>query len=313
MLDTIFATKRGMSQVWTNTGKRKPVTKCYVDDNIVIGKQECIAVNRQTKDLQKQPCLIFEIGYGKKKLKNTPKPLKEKIKKSGFSFGVKQVRGIKIFETDQDENQAEPEIGSSLNLSDIFEVGDVIKVTGTTKGKGFAGVVKKFKFKGGPRTHGQRDRERAPGSIGAMTDPGRVWKGKKMPGRLGGDQRTVKNLVVLHIDSDKNEIWLSGPIPGHQNSVVKIVKTGQKEQVVLDKKASGIEEKKVKKEKKQVKAEEKYEKEEKKIKPKSKTEKESEKQAESKDKDQKKADKKENKSKKESKEDQQKEKENKEE
>ncbi len=240
MLDTIFATKRGMSQVWTETGKRKPVTRCYVDDNIVIGQQKCMAVNRKTHDLQKQPCLIFEIGYGKKKLKNTPKPLKEKIKKSGFSFGIKQVRGIKIFDTDKAE-ELNPEIGSSLNLSDTFEVGDVVKVTGTTKGKGFAGVVKKFKFKGGPRTHGQRDRERAPGSIGAMTDPGRVWKGKKMPGRLGGDKRTIKNLVVLHIDPDQNEIWLSGPIPGHQNSIVRIVRTGVKRKVALDKKASGIE------------------------------------------------------------------------
>jgi large subunit ribosomal protein L3 len=312
MLDTIFATKRGMSQVWTNTGKRKPVTKCYVDDNIVIGKQECIAVNRKTKDLQKQPCLIFEIGYGKKKLKNTPKPLKEKIKKSGFSFGIKQVRGIKIFDTDKAE-ELSPEIGSSLNLSDTFEVGDVVKVTGTTKGKGFAGVVKKFKFKGGPRTHGQRDRERAPGSIGAMTDPGRVWKGKKMPGRLGGDQRTVKNLVVLHIDPEKNELWLSGPIPGHQNSIIRIVKTGKKKEIVLDKKASGIEEKKVKQEKKQTKAGQKNKKEEKNTKSKSKKEEESEKQAKSKDKDEKKAEQTENKPKKESKEDQKKEKEDKEE
>jgi large subunit ribosomal protein L3 len=267
MLNTIFATKQDMSQVWTKAGKRLPVTKCFVDDNIVLGKQQCLAINRNTADLKQQPCLIFEIGYGKKKLKNTPKPLKQKIKQSGFSFGVRQVRGVKIFDFDQQqvaaqnteqeaaqnqETQSEssqaaeqdganqPQVGSVLKLDQVLQVGDVVKVTGVSKGKGFTGVVKRYKFAGGPRTHGQRDRERSPGSIGAMTDPGRVWKGKKMPGRHGGRQATVKNLTVVHLDLDKNQVWLSGPIPGHFNSLVRIVKTGDKEELKLDKQASGI-------------------------------------------------------------------------
>ncbi|MEA2056965.1 MAG: 50S ribosomal protein L3 [Patescibacteria group bacterium] len=243
MLDTIFATKRGMTQAWTKAGKRVPVTRCYVDDNIVVGKQKCIAVNNQGDDSKKQPCLIFEIGYGKKKLKNTPKPLKEKIKQSGFSFGVKQIRGVKVFNFDEKTEENGLKIGGTLNLSEILEVGDVVKVVGTSKGKGFAGVVKKYNFKGGPRTHGQRDRERSPGSIGAMTYPGRVWKGKKMPGRMGGERKTVLNLVVLYVDPDKNELWISGPIPGSITSVVQIVKTGEKRPIELNKKASGIEEK----------------------------------------------------------------------
>lgn len=239
MLNTIFATKRGMSQAWTTGGKRVPVTKCEIDDNIVVGKQECIAINRDTSNLEKQPCLIFEIGYGKKKLKNLSKPLREKIKQSGFSFGVKQIKGVKLFDYQADDDQLE--VGQSVEVDRVLEVGDVVKVTGVSKGKGFSGVVKRYNFAGGPRTHGQRDRERSGGSIGAMTDPGRVLKGKKMPGRMGGEQSTVLNLVVVHIDPNNKEIWLSGPIPGHFGSIVRVTKTGGQKQIELDQQASGIE------------------------------------------------------------------------
>lgn len=249
MLDTIFATKRGMTQAWTKSGQRVPVTLCYVDDNVVVGKQNCTAFNTQNSDKKRETCLIFEIGYGKKKLKNTPKPLREKIKQSGFSFGIKQIKGIQVFGQVEESDENQVKIGSSLELSEILEVGDVVKVVGTSKGKGFAGVVKKYHFKGGPRTHGQRDRERSPGSIGAMTYPGRVWKGKKMPGRMGGVRKTVQNLVVLYINPETKELWLNGPVPGSITSIVQIIKTGQKRVVELDKKASGIEDKPVLQEK----------------------------------------------------------------
>jgi large subunit ribosomal protein L3 len=239
MLDTIFATKTGMSQVWTQTGKRMPVTKFKVEDNVIIGQQKGLSVDRQKPQKGPQPCLIFEIGYGQKKLKNMPKPLREKIKKSGFSTGLKQIKGVKIFESDLEENQ-EFKPGQILELSEILTIGDVVKVTGTSKGKGFAGGMKRHNFSGGPRTHGQRDRERAIGSIGAMTDPGRVFKGKKMPGHMGVEQNTVKNLVIAHIDSAKNEVWVTGPTPGHRGSVAKISRSGQERDLKLDKKASGI-------------------------------------------------------------------------
>nr|AKQ03264.1 50S ribosomal protein L3, large subunit ribosomal protein L3 [uncultured Microgenomates bacterium Rifle_16ft_4_minimus_37906] len=94
------------------------------------------------------------------------------------------------------------------------EEGDIIQVTGTSKGKGFAGVVKRWHFAGGPRTHGQSDRERAPGSIGQTTTPGRVLKGKKMAGRMGGERVTLKNLQIVSVNPETNEVEISGPVPG---------------------------------------------------------------------------------------------------
>jgi len=239
MINTIFATKRDMTQAWTNTGKRLPITKCVVDENIVVGKQKTSVKPQNGKPFDRQDCLIFEIGYGRKKLKNMTKPLREKIKQSGFSFGVKKIKGIRVTDLENiDEEKLS--IGRTIELEQVLEVGDVVKVIGTSKGKGFAGVVKKYGFAGGPRTHGQRDRERSPGSIGAMTDPGRVWKGKKMPGRMGGVQRTLTNLTVVYIDPETKEVWLSGPVPGHMNSIIQIIKTGKKKEIELDKQASGL-------------------------------------------------------------------------
>ncbi|OGM89584.1 50S ribosomal protein L3, partial [Candidatus Woesebacteria bacterium RIFOXYD1_FULL_46_19] len=105
-------------------------------------------------------------------------------------------------------------VGDTIAASDIFSVGDIIQVTGTSKGKGFAGVVKRWGFAGGPRTHGQSDRERAPGSIGQTTTPGRVFKGKKMAGRMGGERVTLKNLQIVSVNPETNEIEISGPVPG---------------------------------------------------------------------------------------------------
>jgi len=113
-------------------------------------------------------------------------------------------------------------IGDQIKLSTVFKVGDVVKVTGLTKGKGFAGVVKRWGFAGGPHTHGQSDRERAPGSIGMRTTPGRVWKGKKMPGHMGNKTKTIKGLRIFKIDEEKNELWLKGVIPGGRNNLIKI-------------------------------------------------------------------------------------------
>ena len=104
--------------------------------------------------------------------------------------------------------------GKEVNLGEIFKEGEIITVRGISKGKGFAGVVKRHHFEGGPRTHGQSDRERAPGSIGSTTTPGRVMKGKRMAGRKGGERVTVKNLKVLKIDPGKNTIYLKGAVPG---------------------------------------------------------------------------------------------------
>jgi len=185
--------------------------------------------------------LIWNRRNGKKKIKNTSKPLSEKIKQSGFSFGVKQVRGLKHFiEVENEDQELTTKVGSVLELAEILNVGDVVKVQGTTKGKGFAGVMKRHGMHGGPRTHGQSDRQRAVGSIGATTDPGRVWKGKKMPGHMGNEAKTVSNLVVIYIDPEIKEVWLNGPVPGHLGSILRITKTGEHKDIDLNKQAAGI-------------------------------------------------------------------------
>ena len=116
--------------------------------------------------------------------------------------------------------------GEVIEVATVLQPGDLVKVTGKSQGKGFAGVVKRWGFKGGPKTHGQSDRLRAPGSIGQGTDPGRVHKGKKMAGRMGGDQVTVRNLTVVKVDPEKQEVWVSGVVPGNKGGVIAITKTG---------------------------------------------------------------------------------------
>src|SRR3989338_9041385 len=103
-----------------------------------------------------------------------------------------------------------------------FIPGDKIKVTGTTKGRGFTGVVKRWGFRGGPKTHGQSDRHRAPGSIGQGTTPGRVFKGKKMAGRSGSSTKTITGLKVVRVDAEKNELLVSGAVPGAKGGIVKV-------------------------------------------------------------------------------------------
>lgn len=123
-------------------------------------------------------------------------------------------------------------VGSVINPNDVVSVGSVCNIQGTSKGKGFAGVVKRWNFAGGPRTHGQSDRLRAPGSIGQGTTPGRVHKGKKMPGRMGSDTVTMKNSLVIAVNDD-NTIWVTGPVPGARHSLIKLTVMDQKDLGVL--------------------------------------------------------------------------------
>jgi len=226
MVSTVFATKLGMSQAWTTAGKRMPVTKCRVQNNIVVSSHAF------TEDTQ-----ILEIGFGKKKLKNMNKPQRSILEKGGFTSGVTKMTGVRITSSKEDVAQL---VGTTLLVQDILQIGDVVKVQGTTKGRGFAGAIKRHGFSGGPKTHGQSDRERSVGSIGAGTSPGRVFKGKKMPGHYGVDLQTVRNLIVVHIDQTTQEVWLSGPVPGSISSIVRIEKTGQNKKIEINKDASGV-------------------------------------------------------------------------
>ncbi|MFZ1721154.1 MAG: 50S ribosomal protein L3 [Microgenomates group bacterium] len=236
MLQDIFATKIGMTQAWTKSGKRLAVTRCAADNNMIVGVQHATVKNGD----QDQQISIFELGYGSKKLKNVAKPLRARLQKSGFSVGPTGIVGTRAAESNADSNSPEVTVGITLSALDVLQVGDVVKVQGVTKGRGFAGGMKRHGFHGGPKTHGQSDRSRAVGSIGAGTSPGKVWKGKKMPGRYGQDTQTVKGLVVVHVDKDLKEIWLSGPVPGVVFSNVKITKTGTQKSIELDSNASGI-------------------------------------------------------------------------
>ncbi len=225
MVTTLFATKRHMTQGWTTSGRRVCVTTLSVGPNPVISEK--ISSNEATKRL--------EVGYGAKKISRMTKPLREKLKQSGFSFGVRHITGLKVAQSETELTK-----GSLITLASVLEVGDVVDVQGVTKGKGFAGVVKRHGFKGGPKTHGQSDRQRAPGSIGQRTTPGRVFKGKRMAGHMGVDVQTTKGLTVVHLDPTTQVLWLSGPIPGAMNAMVKITKVGRKKDLALDMKASGL-------------------------------------------------------------------------
>jgi len=124
------------------------------------------------------------------------------------------------------DDLAEFEVGQELK-ADVFEVGEPIKVIGTSKGKGFAGVVRRWNFAGGPKTHGQSDRHRSPGSIGAGSSPGRVWPGTRMGGHYGVDTITVQGLRVVAADVEKNVVLVRGSIPGAKNGIVRIEKQGK--------------------------------------------------------------------------------------
>ena len=214
MLNTIFATKIGMSQAWSTTGKRLPITKLLVDDNCVLNVKQ-----------DQNQVFKAELAYGKKKLKNVAKPLREQISKSGFSSGFKQIRSIEV----DDRVKS----GETIAIDQVLELGDVVAIQGQSKGRGLR-RSQALQFSWWSTYHGQSDRQRAPGSIGATTSPGRVWKGQRMAGHFGTDTKTVLGLVVVHIDLANHEVWVNGPVPGHKNSIVKIKKTGAKKDIKLN-------------------------------------------------------------------------------
>lgn len=208
-------------------GARVPVTK------LIAGPCTVVQILKYSQGW------AVQIGFGEKKIKNTTKPLKGHTK-SAFKDSKKAPRYLREVKV---KDEPKLKVGDKVKVDDIFSEGDVVSVTSVTKGKGFAGVVKRWGFAGGPRTHGQSDRLRAPGSIGQGTTPGRVRKGKKMPGRMGSDKKTVKNLTVVSVNPQDNEITLSGSVPGSRGSFVMInklssgkiedlVKEGPKAQII---------------------------------------------------------------------------------
>lgn len=207
MITEIFATKSHMSQTFIK-GKRVPATILDLPLQVVS----------QVKTTDKDGYTALQIAIDQKN-SSPSKPLSIQLKKAKLTHQPKWIREIRLPEN----SKLKP--GDSLPIANIAAPGDKVTVTGTSIGKGFAGVMKRHGFAGGPRTHGQSDRSRAPGSIGRGTTPGRVLLGKKMPGHMGAVTIVVKNLTVISLDSDKRQLLVSGPVPGSRNQLLKLAIT----------------------------------------------------------------------------------------
>lgn len=212
-LQGLIGKKTYQTQGFLQNGIRIPLSAVSVSDNLIS----------QVKTADKDGYNSIQIGFGIKK--RTNKALDGHSKKAGLEKTPRFLKEIRVADV------TGLELGTKIDINEVFKPGDIVDVTGVSKGKGFAGVVKRWKFKGGPRTHGQSDRERAPGSIGQTTTPGRVYKGKKMAGKMGDTTATVTNLEVIEITAD-GVILIKGLIPGPKGAIVVIKKVGENKKFV---------------------------------------------------------------------------------
>jgi len=203
MVEGIIGRKIGMTQVFGEDGRVEQVT--------AIEAGPCFIT--QIKRVAKEGYDAVQLGFGEAKRLNQPQ--KGHLKQVGM---LKHLREFKVSDIESIE------IGHKVDVS-IFQAGDVVDVSGISKGKGFAGVVKRHHFGGGPKTHGQSDRHRAPGSIGATTTPGRVLKGMRMAGHMGNERVTVRRLKVVAADPERNLLLVQGAVPGARNGLVTIRKS----------------------------------------------------------------------------------------
>ena len=208
MAKAILGRKLGMTQIFTEEGRVVPVTVVESGNNFVL----------RSKTVESDGYNAVQIGFGDIKEKNVTKPLKGQVEKAG----VKAVRFIREMRL---AAPSEYNVGDTIGV-DIFAEGDLVDVVGTSKGKGFAGGIKRHNFARGPMGHGSKS-HREPGSTGAMISGpgGRVLKGKKLPGRMGGERVTVQRLTVVRVDADRNLILIKGAIPGPKKGFVVIKDT----------------------------------------------------------------------------------------
>ncbi len=198
----IVGRKCGMTRMFTEDGQSVPVTVIQVEENRVA----------QVKTAERDGYSAVQVTTGAKKTSRIPKPEAGHFAKAGVAAG----RGLWEFRLREGE---ELEVGATIDIS-IFEEGQYVDVVGTTIGKGFAGPIKKYNFRSQDATHGNSLSHRAPGSIGQCQTPGRVFKGKKMAGRMGNVRRTAQNLQIVAVDKDKNILMIKGAVPGHKGSDV---------------------------------------------------------------------------------------------
>ena len=200
MLQGFLGKKIGMTQIFREDGRVVPVT--------VIEAGPCVVT--QVKTLQTDGYEAIQLGFGDVKRRNKPQ--------AGHLKNSKLSRYLREVSTD---DTSEFEVGQTIG-ADIFEAGEKIDVIGKSKGRGFAGTMKRWNFGGGPRTHGQSDRARAPGSIGGGTTPGKVYKGLKMAGHMGNARVSQRGLRVVLTDPERNLMFVRGSVPGASNALLRI-------------------------------------------------------------------------------------------
>ncbi|MFA5316987.1 MAG: 50S ribosomal protein L3 [Dehalococcoidales bacterium] len=206
MINGLIGKKLGMTQVFKENGEVEPLT--------VIEAGPCTLT--QLKQPARDGYQAAQLGFSESKHLNSPQ--RGHLKNLGQ---FKYLREVRVSDTEG------LEVGQKLDVS-LFQTGDRVNITGWSKGKGFAGVVKRHGFAGGPKTHGQSDRHRAPGSIGATTSPGRVLKGMRMAGHMGDQRVTVRNLEVIRAEPDRNRLLVKGAVPGARGGLLIIMKSGGK-------------------------------------------------------------------------------------
>ena len=205
-MKAILGKKVGMTQVFDEHDDAIPVTvieagPCYVTQVKTLEKDGYEAVQLGFEETKPQRVSGGEKGHLERNRLPVLRHLREFLLRKGQMDDVNE--GMRV-------------------LVDVFEPGDYVDVVGRSKGRGFAGVVKRYGFRGGPKTHGQSDRQRAPGSVGASAYPGRVWKGKRMPGRMGGQRVSAQNLRVVLVDPERNLLAVSGSVPGSRGGLVMV-------------------------------------------------------------------------------------------
>jgi large subunit ribosomal protein L3 len=203
MVNTLFGIKLGMTRFFLDEGKSTPVT--------IVKAGPCVVVQKKTRDTDGYEAI--QVGFETQKEERVNKPLRGHFERSGKGC-FRHLREIRV------DDAGAFELGQEIG-SDVFSIGDRIRVSSKSKGRGFAGVVKRHGFAGGKKTHGCRS-HRVPGSIGASATPSRVFKGKKLPGRMGNQRTTVKNLMVVDVRPDLGVIAIRGAVPGSRDAVVEI-------------------------------------------------------------------------------------------
>ncbi len=198
----MLGTKAGMTQLFDEDGIAIPATVVQCGPVVVV----------QNKKIETDGYKAVKVGYGETSGKRVNKPDSGQFTRSG----TEPLKILREFKSDDDF-----ELGQEIKVSDMFSVGDAVDVSGVSKGKGFAGAIKRHGQKTGPKTHGSMYHRRV-GSMGATTDPGRVFKGKKLPGHMGAEHVTVQNLDIVMVDGERNILVIKGAVPGPKGGIVEI-------------------------------------------------------------------------------------------